>query len=68
MDGCKPLDAGAQIAVKSVRGDRIFWMDPDSLAAGRQGLTLLPISAHLELYCPPYDPTLLMSVSWSCSS
>ena len=24
---------------------------------GGQGLTLVPISAHLELCCPPYDPT-----------
>ena len=22
-----------------------------------QGLTLVPISAQLELFCPPYDPT-----------
>ena len=28
-------DAGAQISVKSVRGDRVFWMDPDSVEAGR---------------------------------
>ena len=28
-------DAGAQISVKSVRGDRIFWMDPDQIEAGR---------------------------------
>jgi len=28
-------DAGAQISVKSVRGDRVFWMDPDQIMAGR---------------------------------
>ena len=28
-------DAGAQISVKSVRGDRVFWMDPDQIEAGR---------------------------------
>ena len=36
--------------------------------ARNQGLTLVPISAQLELFCPPYDPTSLMNVSWSCSS
>ena len=28
-------DAGAQISVKSVRGDRVFWMDPEQIEAGR---------------------------------
>lgn len=28
-------DAGAQIAVKSVRGDRVFWMDPATADGGR---------------------------------
>ena len=28
-------EAGAQISVKSVRGDRVFWMDPESVEAGR---------------------------------
>ena len=37
------------------------------LAAG-QGLTLVPISAQLELFCPPFNPASLMNVSWSCSS
>ena len=37
-------------------------------AAGRQGLTLVPISAQLELFRPPCDPTQLINVSWSCSS
>ena len=33
------------------------------------GVTLVPISAQLELFCPPYNPTLkFMNVSWSCSS
>ena len=36
--------------------------------AARQGLTLVPISAQLEHFFPPYYPTPLMSVSWSCSS
>ena len=27
--------AGAQISVKSVRGDRVFWMDPEQIEAGR---------------------------------
>jgi len=33
-----------------------------------QGLTLVPISAQLELFCPPCKPTSPMNVSWSCSS
>jgi solute carrier family 35 protein E1 len=33
-----------------------------------QGLTLVPISAQLEILCPPCNPTSLMNVSWSCSS
>jgi hypothetical protein len=28
-----------------------------SSAPCNQGLTLVPNSAHLELVCPPYDPT-----------
>ena len=28
-------NAGAQISVKSVRGDRVFWMDPEQIEAGR---------------------------------
>jgi len=39
-----------------------------SLHATYQGLTLVPISAQLELFYPPYNPTYLMNVSWSCSS
>jgi len=27
------------------------------LAGPHQGLTLVPISAQLELFCPPYNPT-----------
>jgi hypothetical protein len=37
-------------------------------AASGQGLTLVPISAQLELFCPPCNPTKLMNVSWICSS
>jgi len=33
-----------------------------------QGLTLVPISAQLELFCPLCNPTRLMNVSWSCST
>jgi hypothetical protein len=33
-----------------------------------QGLSLVPVSAQLELLCPPYNPKKLMNVSWSCSS
>ena len=36
-------------------------------AADNQGLTLVPISAEPELFCPPYNPTSLMNVSRSCS-
>jgi len=44
--------------------------DPGAMLADTtaQGLTLVPISAQLELFCPPYNPTSLMNVSWSCSS
>jgi len=37
-------------------------------AAAYQGPTLVPNSAQLELFCPPYNPTQLMNVSWSCST
>jgi hypothetical protein len=33
-----------------------------------QGRTLVPDAAQLELFCPPYNPTQLMNVYWSCSS
>ena len=33
-----------------------------------QGLTLVPVTARLELFRPPYNPNYLMNVSWSCSS
>jgi len=32
----------------------------------RQGLTLVPISAQLELFCPPCNPTYDMNVSRIC--
>ena len=32
-----------------------------------QGLTLVPISAQLELFCPSCNPTQLMNVSWTCA-
>jgi len=35
---------------------------------GGQGLTLVPISAQLELFRPRCHPTQLMNVSGSCSS
>jgi hypothetical protein len=37
-------------------------------ASMRQGLTLVPISAQLELFCPLCIPTVLMNVSPRCSS
>jgi hypothetical protein len=37
-------------------------------AAAAQGLTLVPISAQLELFCPPYNPASHMNVSWICSN
>jgi hypothetical protein len=36
--------------------------------AAAQGLTLVPISAEFELFCPPYIPTYLTNVSRRCSS
>ena len=33
-----------------------------------QGLTLVPVSAQLELFCPLYNTTELMNVSRSCLS
>jgi len=33
-----------------------------------QGLTLVHVTAQLELFCLPYNPTKLMNVSSSCSS
>ena len=36
--------------------------------ASLQGRTLVPISTQLELFCPPYNPTELTNVSWSCLS
>ena len=38
-----------------------------ALVDGR-GLQSFPISAQLELFCPPCNPPELMNVSWSCSS
>ena len=47
-------------------------VEPEAGSPGKtccgQGLTLVPISAQLELFCPLYKPTLLMNVSWSCSN
>ena len=39
-----------------------------SLRSVYQGLSLGPISAEIELFCPPYNPNQLMNVSGSCSS
>jgi len=36
--------------------------------ACQQGLTLVPISTQLELYCPTYSPIYLTKVSQRCSS
>jgi hypothetical protein len=35
--------------------------------APHQGLTLVPIAAHLDFFCPPWNPASLMNVFWSCS-
>jgi len=37
-------------------------------ATATQGLTLIPISAQLELFSPPCNPTQLMHVPRSCLS
>ena len=41
---------------------------PGGAPAEGQGLTLVPNSAKLELFCPSRNPTQLMNVCWSCSS
>ena len=72
MSECKPLDdggGGGGVTVASAAGVRLssaggsgtgagIVLDAGKTEAGarRQGLTLVPISAQLELPCPPYDP------------
>jgi len=48
VDECKPLVVGVSM-------DKMEKHEEFCTAKG-QGLTLVPISAHLELFCPPYNP------------
>jgi hypothetical protein len=57
VNECKPLAEGIFTTTSS---DGMLDAMPRlklSISQQRQGLTLVPISAQLELICPPYDPT-----------
>jgi hypothetical protein len=49
MDECKPLNPGSFLVIPALPA---AW----KLGVG-QGLTLVPISAQLELVCPPHNLT-----------
>jgi hypothetical protein len=62
--GFHSLPAGVRVEMVTGRGALRTWQDFDVLvlvmdsaaAAEGQGLRVVPISAQLELFCPPYDP------------
>jgi hypothetical protein len=60
VDECKPLETGKTCeilvpdGVEFRRAKKVFASSLE-LSDG-QGLTLVPISAQSELFCPPYDP------------
>jgi hypothetical protein len=49
-------EAGGR-AAGGARAEEVAYLAQEALGALVQGLTLVPNSAQLELFCPPYNPT-----------
>jgi len=58
-DESKPLPG----ARHTVSAHLLAELNGTSKTTGKQGPTLVPISAQLELFCTPYNPTQLIVVS-----
>jgi hypothetical protein len=69
VDAMNTEDVGGLQLMNGTKGfDSVLGSAPAFKASHRQGLTLVRNSAQLELFCPPCNPSQLMTVPWSCSS
>ena len=59
---------GAGVITSGMAGMNVGTTGVASARTHGQGLTLVPNSAQLEIFHPPYNPNKRMRVSWSCSN
>ena len=64
MNKCKPLDQGRTSFLSAAGGLEYRKCDDYGRHVRWPGLTLVPNSAQVELFCPPYKPNQRLHVSW----